>query len=206
MSASSTVSGAGFSTYLASPPAIGSTAANTGAFTTLSASSTVSGAGFSTYLTAPPAIGGTTPNTGGFTTLNSTGGALNGTIGATTPNTGAFTTVTASSTITDLVGDVRAVPIENKTSGYTLLATDIGQCVSITTGGVTVPSGVMAIGSAVTIYNNSGSSQTITQGASTTMTLAGTSNTGNRTLALNGLATIICVASNTFVITGLGLS
>jgi len=34
------VSGTGFSTYLASPPAIGSTAANTGAFTTLSASST----------------------------------------------------------------------------------------------------------------------------------------------------------------------
>jgi hypothetical protein len=209
LSASSTVSGAGFSTYLASPPAIGGTAANTingttitasvqfsgphngtvgattpntGAFTTVTASSTVSGAGFSTYLASPPAIG------------------------STTPNTGAFTTVTASSTITDLVGNVRAVPIENKTSGYTLLATDIGQCVSITTGGVTVPSGVMAIGSAVTIYNNSGSSQTITQGASTTMTLAGTSNTGNRTLALNGLATIICVASNTFVITGLGVT
>ena len=40
LSASSTVSGTGFSTYLASPPAIGSTAASTGAFTTLSASST----------------------------------------------------------------------------------------------------------------------------------------------------------------------
>ena len=41
LSASSTVSGTGFSTYLASPPALGSTAASTGAFTTLSASSTV---------------------------------------------------------------------------------------------------------------------------------------------------------------------
>ena len=188
---------------------IGATTAGTGAFTTLSASSTVSGAGFSTYLASPPAIGGTAANTINGTTITASvqfSGPHNGTVGATTPNTGAFTTVTASSTITDLVGNVRAVPIENKTSGYTLLATDIGQCVSITTGGVTVPSGVMAIGSAVTIYNNSGSSQTITQGASTTMTLAGTSNTGNRTLALNGLATIICVASNTFVITGLGVS
>ena len=36
LSASSTVSGAGFSTYLASPPAIGGTAAAAGAFTTLS--------------------------------------------------------------------------------------------------------------------------------------------------------------------------
>lgn len=38
LSASSTVSGAGFTTLLASPPAIGSTAPSTGAFTTLSAS------------------------------------------------------------------------------------------------------------------------------------------------------------------------
>jgi Chaperone of endosialidase len=40
LSASSTVSGTGFSTYLASPPAIGGTAAAAGSFTTLSASST----------------------------------------------------------------------------------------------------------------------------------------------------------------------
>jgi len=72
LSASSTVSGTGFSTYLSSPPAIGNTAANTGAFTTLSASSTVSGTGFSTYLASPPAIGGTTPAAGSFTTLTAT--------------------------------------------------------------------------------------------------------------------------------------
>jgi hypothetical protein len=56
----------------ASPGTIGSTAANTGAFTTLSASSTVSGTGFSTYLASPPAIGGTTPASGKFTTLQAT--------------------------------------------------------------------------------------------------------------------------------------
>jgi hypothetical protein len=69
LSASSTVSGTGFSTYLASPPAIGGTAAAAGAFTTLSASSTVSGTGFSTYLASPPAIGGTAAAAGSFTTL-----------------------------------------------------------------------------------------------------------------------------------------
>jgi len=73
LSASSTVSGSGFSTYLASPPAIGGTAAAAGAFTTLSASSTVSGTGFSTYLASPPAIGGTAPAAGAFTTLSATG-------------------------------------------------------------------------------------------------------------------------------------
>jgi hypothetical protein len=54
---------------LSSPPAIGSTAASTGAFTTLSASSTVSGTGFITYLASPPAIGGTAAAAGTFTTL-----------------------------------------------------------------------------------------------------------------------------------------
>ena len=58
---------------LTTAPAIGSTSANTGAFTTLSASSTVSGTGFSTYLASPPAIGGTAAAAGTFTALTSTG-------------------------------------------------------------------------------------------------------------------------------------
>jgi hypothetical protein len=73
LAASSTVSGAGFSTYLASPPAIGGTVAAAGSFTTLAASSTVSGSGFSTYLASPPAIGGTAAAAGTFTPLTSTG-------------------------------------------------------------------------------------------------------------------------------------
>jgi hypothetical protein len=72
LSASSTVSGAGFSAYLASPPAIGGTAAAAGSFTTLAASSAVSGTGFSTYLASPPAIGGTAAAAGTFTTLSGT--------------------------------------------------------------------------------------------------------------------------------------
>jgi hypothetical protein len=72
LSASSTVSGVGFSNYLASPPAIGGTAAAAGAFTTLSASGAVSGVGFSNYLASPPAIGGTAAAAGTFTTLTAT--------------------------------------------------------------------------------------------------------------------------------------
>lgn len=59
----------GLPALLASPSAIGSTAPNSGAFTTLSANSTVSGTGFSTYLASPPAIGGTSAAAGSFTTL-----------------------------------------------------------------------------------------------------------------------------------------
>jgi hypothetical protein len=46
LSASSTVSGTGFSTYLASPPAIGGTAAAAGTFTTLTATTGISGGTF----------------------------------------------------------------------------------------------------------------------------------------------------------------
>ena len=106
----------------------------------------------------------------------------------------------------DSLGNVRNIPQLSKTASYTLLATDNGQHISITTGGITVPSGVFSIGQVVTICNNSASSQTITQGATVTMRQAGTANTGNRTLAQYGVATILCVASNTFVISGAGLS
>ena len=94
------------------------------------------------------------------------------------------------------------IPQNAKTAAYTLVATDAGKHISITTGGITVPSGVFAVGDAVSIYNNSASSQTITQGASTTLRLADSASTGNRTLSQYGLCTILCVASNTFVVSG----
>jgi hypothetical protein len=64
----------------------------------------------------------------------------------------------------------------------------------------------MTAGQNAVIYNNSASSQTITQGSSVTLRWAGTSNTGNRTLPAYGVATILCVSSNTYLIAGPGLS
>ena len=98
------------------------------------------------------------------------------------------------------------VPQNAQSSSYTLANTDTGKHISITTGGVTVPNTTFAIGDSVVIYNNSGSSQTITQGVNVTMRLVGTATTGNRTLAQYGLATILCVAANTFVSMGGGLT
>ena len=114
--------------------------------------------------------------------------------------------VATTGTVSDGKGDLRNIPQNSQTAAYTLVAADAGKHISITTGGVTVPSGVFAVGEAVTIFNNSSSSQTLTQGSGVTLRQGGTTNTGNRTLAGYGLATLLCVASNTFVITGAGVS
>jgi len=116
--------------------------------------------------------------------------------------------VTGGAAVSDSIGNVRSIPINSQTGAYVLVATDNGKTISITTGGVTVPNSVMSAGNAVTIYNNSGSSQTITQGTSVTLQWAGqtSSTTGNRTLGLYGVCTILFITSSNAVISGAGLS
>ena len=118
----------------------------------------------------------------------------------------------------DVLGDVNisgiltaskvasGIPQNTKTSAYILQKSDVGKYISITSGGVTVPSGIFSEGDVISVYNNSASNQTITQGDSVTMYFSGTSTTGNRTLSQRGLSTILCVGSNTFIIGGAGLS
>ena len=96
-------------------------------------------------------------------------------------------------------------PVVTQTSSYTLQSSDNGKIVSITTGGITVPISVFSAGDSIVIFNNSTSAQTITQGTSTTLRQAGTANTGNRTLAQYGVATILCVATGIFTISGAGV-
>lgn len=108
--------------------------------------------------------------------------------------------------VVDDKGNVRSIPQNAQTAAYAIVATDAGKQISITTGGVTLNTGVLSVGDAVTIYNNSASSQTITQGSGVTLRLAGTTTTGNRTLAQRGLATLLCVGAEEFVISGGGLT
>jgi len=167
--------------------------------------STISNTGTLTLPTSTDTlVGRATTDTLTNKTLTSpaiSGGTIdNAVIGGTTAAAGTFTTVT------DSKGELRRVPQNAQTSAYVLVASDAGKHISITTGGVTVNSGIFSIGDTITIYNNSGSSQTITQGTSVTIRQVGTANTGNRTLAQYGLCTLLCVASNTFVITGGGVS
>jgi hypothetical protein len=93
-----------------------------------------------------------------------------------------------------------------QSASYTLQLSDAGKYINISTGGVTVPNAIFASGDVISVYNNSSSSQTITQAIGVTMYLAGTPTTGNRILAQRGIATILCVGSNEFTIIGGGLS
>lgn len=105
----------------------------------------------------------------------------------------------------DAYGNLRSLPQNAQSTSYTATAADVGRFIN-TTAGVTINTGVFAVGDNVTIYNNSSSSITITQGTSVTLRQAGTASTGNRTLAQRGVCTVLCVASGEFVINGGGLT
>jgi hypothetical protein len=207
--------------------AIGANTANSGAFTTLSASSTTSLNNYSNiYISTGSAAstsalsivgnvygqGGTgyldilkvtntysaVTNPSKYFRLNQTGGLeiVNSAYSAT------IFSLSDSGLLNDGIGNVRDIPQNSQSGAYTLVASDNGKHISITTGGVTVPAGVFTAGKSVVIFNNSASSQTITQGTSVTMYLSGTATTGNRTLAQYGLCTVLCYAANSFVISG----
>ena len=116
------------------------------------------------------------------------------------------TGVTVTGSVHDSKGDVRRIIRNAQTSAYVLVSSDSGKAVSITTGGVTLNTNTFSDGEAVTIVNNSGSDQTITQGSGVTLYNSADGSTGNRTLAGRGMATIWCGGGTSFFISGAGLS
>ena len=154
--------------------------------------------------TMPPGTSNTAVATTAF--VNAVTGSL-GTMSVQNANNISITggIISNVSSVSDTLGDLRSLPLQNKGSSYTLQVTDAGQIISISTGGITVPAGAFSVGQSVTIYNNSASTQTITQGVGATVRLAAAGTTGNRSLNGYGLCTVLCVATNSFVITGAGL-
>lgn len=117
-------------------------------------------------------------------------------------------TVTASGTIAANSIGFRGIPQNGKTAAYTLELQDAGKHISITTGGVTIPANsatAFPVGTTIAVYNASSSNQSISI-TNDTLRLAGTSDTGTRTLAQYGLATCVKVGSTVWVISGAGLS
>jgi hypothetical protein len=112
--------------------------------------------------------------------------------------------VTSTQGIADRVGDVRNMPIVNSSGSYTISLADNGEVVAIQSGNVFVTANVFFPGNTVSIYNNSSANVTITQNTGVTLQWVGLSNTGNRILQQRGLATLVCVAANTFILTGAG--
>lgn len=112
-----------------------------------------------------------------------------------------------SNKISDSIGDVRSIPQTTTSSNYILQLSDNGKHINYTlnNGSVEPPSlGSAPIGYVATIFNNTNTTITIYEVG--TLRQGGTTNTGNRTLSPYGVATILCVATNTYVITGTGLN
>jgi hypothetical protein len=91
-----------------------------------------------------------------------------------------------------------------QSSSTTLATSDRGKCV-VATSTITIPNSTFAAGDAVTIFNNSASSITLTSNL-TTLYLAGSASTGSRTLAQRGVATLYFISSTSAVISGSGIS
>lgn len=138
-----------------------------------------------TALWAPVLLGGST-----VTVQVNTLGNVNAVVFA------ADGTITTPDTSASEVG-LRGVP--RVTSGQ-----QGGQCLA-TSSGFTLSTG-LAAGKSYAFYNDSAAAITITQGVGLTLRLAGTTTTGNRTLAPRGLATLWVNSTTEYIISGAGLS
>jgi hypothetical protein len=132
--------------------------------------------------------------------------------------TGALTlngALTTDNTTADEAG-FKGLPQNVQAGNYTLVLSDAGKYIANTGSGITItvpPAASVAfpVGTVVTIVNqNSGGNISIAQGAGVTITLAGTSTTGTRTLAgaagLYSIATLLNIATNEWLASGSGLS
>jgi hypothetical protein len=103
------------------------------------------------------------------------------------------------------------IPQNAQSGNYTLALTDNGKHVYSANSGtqtITVPTNASVafpVGTALTIVNNGTTSITIST-TSITMYQAGTTNTGNRTVATKGIATLLKVGTDTWFISGSGVS
>jgi len=204
--------GTGANTASAARTALGATTvggnvftlANPGAITfpQFNADNTVSALDAASFRTAIGAGTGTVTSVAGTGSVN--GLTLTGTVSSSGSLTlgGSVTSVNASATVNgDLIG-YRNIP--RSTTSVTASTVDVGKVIAVTAG-ITIPNSTFAAGDAVSIYNDSASSITITAGV-TTLRLAGTTTTGNRTLAARGMATVWFNSATEAIISGAGVT
>lgn len=152
---------------------------------------------------------GFTSNTGTVTSV-ATSGSTNGlsltggtiTSSGTVTLSGSVTSVASGATIDSIVIGFRNIP--RSTTATTAAVGDVGKCIAVTAN-IAIPNSTFAAGDAVSIYNDSASAITITAGV-TTLRLAGTTTTGNRTLDARGMATVWFNSSTEAIISGAGVS
>ena len=125
-----------------------------------------------------------------------------------------ITSVASTTTINGTVIGYREIPQNSQSAAYTLVAGDAAKHIfhpsaDTTARTWTIPANAavaFAIGTAVTFVNQV-SGGVITIAITTdTMRLAGPGTTGNRTLAVNGIATALKVTATEWIISGTGLT
>lgn len=122
-----------------------------------------------------------------------------------------LTGLDSGSTVKDSAGNLygfgfRTMPQSSNTSG-TLVLSDSAKHLYLT-GNVTVPpnsSVAFEIGTVISVVSNA-TALVIQAGAGVTLKLANSASTGNRSVASNGVATMIKVAVNTWYVFGLGVT
>ena len=117
--------------------------------------------------------------------------------------------LSVAGTISDSIGPLRRVAVDNVTGvSGNLAASDAGKLLRVSSSNITltVPSGTYTAGDMITFFNVSATDLTIGQGSSTTIYNSADGTTGDRTIAAKGMATLVCTASNEFVISGTQLS
>jgi hypothetical protein len=122
-----------------------------------------------------------------------------------TPSSGTLTNCTVDGT--NSIGYRRIPPVGIKTAQYTLLLSDVGEYVRVSTGGsILVLGGTFPDGSAISIFNNTTSTTPISfSGGMSNAYIAGTNvnkASGGMTLAARGIATVLFIETDLCVVTG----
>jgi len=114
-------------------------------------------------------------------------------------------TISGSTGFVDNAGNVRQIPQSGsaKTTSYTLTTGDVGEFIQVGSGGsVTIPDATFAAGDAVSVFNNTTGSITIT--CTITTAYIGGTDTDKATvsLATRGVCTILFISGTVCVISG----
>lgn len=124
--------------------------------------------------------------------------------GVTAISVGSGQSVTISN-LADANGSLRNIPSAGaeKTAVYTLSISDIGEFITLGTGGaIDVPNGIFSAGNAVSIFNNTTGNATISL-TITTAYIAGTdSDKASVSLATRGITTILFINPSLCVLSG----
>ena len=106
--------------------------------------------------------------------------------------------------VSDSIGPLRRLGIQGAGGSFSFAADMAGKLVRSTGNGstLTIPQNVFSAGDMISVFNVSTGDNTIAQGTGATLYNTADGATGNRTLGPKGVCTILCTATNEFIISG----